>query len=234
MSGRGQCCMRRRQLFAPADLAQGFAVSREFYTTMPARRSTTSRFLGAHSLHRELGATRHASGKTVIAANIIDIGAAAIAKKPARREREPRSGAPVTALGAMTDPEPAKRSTFLFDNYFLESSLYKDGLVGKTVAALSQRALLLGTAALAAPPRLVTTKHRVMRKLTAPTPIFCPTWLYHVTSGSAVSRRPSPSWVRITTARSRGGFAGDEHGHCAGLPGLRAAQMIARRAAARK
>jgi arginyl-tRNA synthetase len=91
-----------------------------------------------------------------------------------------------------------------FDQYYLESSLYSDGRVEKTVDALVKAgktyeqdgALWLRTTD-------GDDKDRVMRKSDGTYTYFVPDVAYHVTKWSAASRRSSTSRAPTTTAPSR-------------------------------
>ena len=141
------------------------------------------------------------------------------------------------AVAALRREQDADMSAFgvRFDQYYLESSLYSDGLVDDTVNALvaagrtyeQDGALWLRTT------EYGDDKDRVMRKSDGSYTYFVPDIAYHVTKWKrgfkrAITELGADHGGSLLTRPRRS--AGARHGHPEGLSGLRAASDGARHA----
>ncbi|MBL8521560.1 MAG: arginine--tRNA ligase [Betaproteobacteria bacterium] len=168
--------------------AQGYAVTREFYYN-DAGAQINNLALSVQFRCRELGAGEGKAGAFpedgYRGEYIVDIARRYREAHPDDANAENLDQVRQFAVAALRHEQDLDLKAFdvAFDNYFLESSLYKDGLVDRTVAALAQSghtfeeggALWLKTTAFG------DDKDRVMRKSDGTYTYFLPDVAYHVT-----------------------------------------------------
>jgi arginyl-tRNA synthetase len=165
--------------------SQGFAVTREFYYN-DAGAQINNLALSVQFRCRELGgqtATFPEDGYR--GEYIIDIARRYREENPADVNADNLDQVRQFAVAALRHEQDLDLKAFevSFDNYFLESSLYKDGLVEKTVAALSQSGHTFedGGALWLRTTTFGDDKDRVMRKSDGTYTYFLPDVAYHVT-----------------------------------------------------
>ncbi|MBL8512722.1 MAG: arginine--tRNA ligase [Betaproteobacteria bacterium] len=165
--------------------SQGFAVTREFYYN-DAGAQINNLALSVQFRCRELAGQSGAFPEDGYRGEyIVDIARRYREVNPADANADNLDQVRQFAVAALRHEQDLDLKAFdvSFDNYFLESSLYKDGLVDKTVAALSQSGHTFedGGALWLRTTTFGDDKDRVMRKSDGTYTYFLPDVAYHVT-----------------------------------------------------
>ena len=173
--------------------SQGYAVSREFYYN-DAGAQINNLALSVQFRCRELGGLNATFPEDGYRGEyIIDIARRYREENPADANADNLDQVRQFAVAALRHEQDLDLKAFdvSFDNYFLESSLYKDGLVEKTVAALSQSGHTFedGGALWLRTTTFGDDKDRVMRKSDGSYTYFVPDIAYHLTKWERGYRR---------------------------------------------
>ncbi len=165
--------------------SQGYAVCREFYYN-DAGAQINNLALSVQFRCRELAGTPGTFPEDGYRGEyIVDIARRYRETHPADANADNLDQIRQFAVAALRHEQDLDLKAFdvSFDNYFLESSLYRDGLVEKTVAALSQSGHTFedGGALWLRTTTFGDDKDRVMRKSDGTYTYFLPDVAYHVT-----------------------------------------------------
>ena len=220
------CCGHRRYALAPADLARICGQPRVYYNDAGAQINNLA--LSVQFRCRELGATRARFRKAVIAANTSSTSRAAIAKKTGRRERgqaldQVRQFAVAALRLAGSGPQSVRRFVRQLFSGVLALQRRPGGKNRRCPFAKRPRSRTAARCG-CAPPRLVTTRPRdaeIRRHH-----LFLPDVAYHVTKWQRGFTRAITELGADhhgSLMRVKAGLRAMNMGHCAGLPGLRAA-----------